>query len=39
MSLESTPVGGERRFPVTELGPAAVGELVVLSGRAYPLTA
>ncbi len=36
LSLESTPVGGERRFKVTELGPAAAGELVALSGRAYP---
>jgi len=39
MSMEPTPVGGERRFPVTELGPDAASELVALSGAAYPLTA
>ena len=39
MPVEPTPVGGERRFPVTELGPDAAGELVALSGTAYPLTA
>ncbi len=39
MPVEPTPVGGERRFPVTELGPDAAGELVALSSTAYPLTA
>jgi len=39
MSMEPTSVGVERRFPVTELGPDAAGELVALSSTAYPLTA
>ncbi len=39
MPVEPTSVGGERRFPVTELGPDAAGELVALSSTAYPLTA
>jgi ribosomal protein S18 acetylase RimI-like enzyme len=39
LPVEPTSVGGERRFPVTELGPDAAGELGALSSTAYPLTA
>ncbi len=39
MLVEPTPVSGERRFAVTELGPDAAAELVVLSSAEYPLTA
>ncbi len=35
MPVEPTPAGGERHFPVTELGLDAAGELVALSGAAF----